>query len=366
MKKILFMTMAILAAMPVFAWTAREGRKEIRVNGDVTTHIVMPENIKLVDISTNNIIGNQCADNMVRIKPAPIDSIDRSVFHQNEFLGTVTLIGERHMAQYDIVYEHEARDANSIYNISYDQTQRYTNPDISMPEAEMSRFAWAVYGSKRRFNNIRSKAYGIKASIYNIYAIGNYFFIDFGLENKTNVEYDIEEVCVTLTDKKETKATNSQTIQITPVYTLNPVGKFKKNYRQVLVLDKLTFPDEKVINITVTEKQISGRTITLSMEYEDVLNADGFDLNKARQREVRYVAVRESKSTDANIVERSALEKENKTLKTQLQNANAEIKSLKMEVSDLNVSLQKMEVAYRGANETITEILAKDKSSRNK
>lgn len=42
-------------------------KEKIYVNSEVTTHIVMPENIKLVDISTPKIIGNQCADNMVRI-----------------------------------------------------------------------------------------------------------------------------------------------------------------------------------------------------------------------------------------------------------------------------------------------------------
>ena len=42
----------------------------ILVNEEVTTHVIMPENIKLVDISTNKIVGNQCADNIVRIKPA--------------------------------------------------------------------------------------------------------------------------------------------------------------------------------------------------------------------------------------------------------------------------------------------------------
>ena len=80
-----------------------------------------------------------------------------------------------------------------------------------------------------------------------------------------------------LTDKKETKATNSQTIELTPVYSLNPVKKFKKNYRNVLVIEKLTFPDEKVLRLEISENQISGRVITLTIEYEDILNADGFD-----------------------------------------------------------------------------------------
>lgn len=117
----------------------------------------------------------------------------------------------------------------------------------------------------------------MRAAVNNIYSIGDYFFIDYSLENKTKITYDIEELRVKLTDKKETKATNSQTIELTPVYSLNPAKKFKKQYRNVLVLPKLTFPDEKVLRLEISENQISGRVITLSIEYEDILNADGFD-----------------------------------------------------------------------------------------
>ena len=53
--------------------------------------------------------------------------------------------------------------------------------------------------------------------------------------------------------------------------------KFQKNYRNVLVLPKLTFPDEKVLRLEISENQISGRVIVLTIEYEDILNADGFD-----------------------------------------------------------------------------------------
>ena len=49
--------------------SATTPKQTILVNDEVTTHIVMPENIKMVDISTTKLIGNQCADNMVRVKP---------------------------------------------------------------------------------------------------------------------------------------------------------------------------------------------------------------------------------------------------------------------------------------------------------
>ena len=270
--KIIAATLALCAvAIPA---TAKE---KIIVNSEVTTHIVMPENIKMVDLSTTKIIGNQCADNIVRIKPfIEADSVPTS-YREGELMGTLTLIGERHLAQYDVVYTAAPSRAASIHRVPYAGLDSYINPEVSMPQSEMARYAWAVYGSGRKYNQVVSKANGMKAIVNNIYSIGDYFFIDYSLQNSTKIAYDIAEVRVKLTDKKEVKATNSQTVELSPVYSLNLARKFKKNYRNVLVLDKLTFPDEKVLRIEISENQISGRVITLTVEYDDILNADGFD-----------------------------------------------------------------------------------------
>ena len=269
----------LLCFLSLFMAAAGASANErIYVNREVTTHIVMPENIKMVDISTTKIAGNQCTDNIVRIKPScGSDSIPEAGYRDNELLGTLTLIGERHIAQYDILYTQSPQMAASIFEVPYSHTQSYINPEVTMPMAEMARYAWAVYGSGRKYNQIVSRAHGMKAVVNNIYAVGDYFFIDYSLQNKTKIAYDIEELRVKLTDKKETKATNSQTIELSPVFSLNRVRKFKKSYRNVLVLPKLTFPDEKVLRLEISENQISGRVITLTIEYEDILHADGFD-----------------------------------------------------------------------------------------
>ena len=269
----------LLCFLSLFMAAAGASANErIYVNREVTTHIVMPENIKMVDISTTKIAGNQCTDNIVRIKPScGSDSIPEAGYRDNELLGTLTLIGERHIAQYDILYTQSPQMAASIFEVPYSHTQSYINPEVTMPMAVMARYAWAVYGSGRKYNQIVSRAHGMKAVVNNIYAVGDYFFIDYSLQNKTKIAYDIEELRVKLTDKKETKATNSQTIELSPVFSLNHVRKFKKSYRNVLVLPKLTFPDEKVLRLEISENQISGRVITLTIEYEDILHADGFD-----------------------------------------------------------------------------------------
>ena len=216
---------SLMAAIAVFATalsaSAVAPKQTILINDEVTTHIVMPEDIKMVDLSTTKVIGNQCADNIVRIKPF-IESDSEgepTVYREGELLGTLTLIGERHLAQYDVVYTATPTRAASIYQVQYSGLQSYINPEVSMPKSEMARYAWAVYGSDRKFNQLVFSANGMKAIVNNIYSIGDFFFIDYSLQNKTKIAYDIEEMRVKLTDKKEVKATNSQTIELTPAYS---------------------------------------------------------------------------------------------------------------------------------------------------
>ncbi|WOZ83151.1 DUF4138 domain-containing protein (plasmid) [Segatella hominis] len=45
----------------------------------------------------------------------------------------------------------------------------------------------------------------------------------------------------------------------------------------VLRIIKMTFPNDKVLSISLSEKQISGRNISINLDYEDLLAADSFD-----------------------------------------------------------------------------------------
>jgi conjugative transposon TraN protein len=111
----------------------------------------------------------------------------------------------------------------------------------------------------------------------NIYAIGEYFFLDFSVDNKTNIRFDIDELRVKLADKKVQKATNNQIIELPLALVLDHSKSFLHGYRNVVVIKKMTFPNDKVVTIELSEKQISGRTISISVDYEDVLSADAFD-----------------------------------------------------------------------------------------
>lgn len=84
----------------------------------------------------------------------------------------------------------------------------------------------------------------------NIYSVGDYFFIDFSIDNKTNIRFDIDEIRVKLADKKVSKATNAQIVELTPSLTLEQSKSFKHGYRNVIVVKKMTFPNGKVLRLS--------------------------------------------------------------------------------------------------------------------
>ena len=175
------------------------------------------------------------------------------------------------------------------------------------------------------------------AEVYNIYSVGNYFFIDFCLKNQTKVPYDISEMRLTLSDKKETKSTNFQTIELTPSFVLNKAKSFKKGFRQVIVLEKLTFPNDKILNIEIAENQISGRVISLSIRYEDILNADCFDMEKVED-------VKDMNTTPSfdPVLSRNydTLAKENSALKEELTKTKAELKAIRSKLETFTQSVK--------------------------
>ena len=58
-------------------------------------------------------------------------------------------------------------------------------------------------------NNVKTKAHKMVMRLNNIYSSGDYFFLDFSVENKTDIPFDIDQIRLKLSDKKTTKATNS-------------------------------------------------------------------------------------------------------------------------------------------------------------
>ena len=249
------------------AQTTYEEMEQLTVNEQITTVITASEPVRFVDISTDKVAGDQPLDNIIRLKPKEAGHED------GEVLAVVT---ERYRTQYALVYTTRLKEAVTDKEILLQERNAYNNPAVAMSTADMTRHARRIWNSPAKIRNVATKAHRMVMRLNNIYSVGDYFFIDFSVENKTNIRFDIDEIRMKLTDKKLAKATNAQTIELTPALVLEPGKTFRHGYRNVVVVKKLTFPNGKLLTIEMTEKQISGRNISLSIDYEDVLAADSF------------------------------------------------------------------------------------------
>jgi conjugative transposon TraN protein len=245
----------------------------IYVSPDMDVHILSPESIQYADISSHSIAGDLPVKNMLRIKILP-DSLKRFVSEGQKF-GVVTVVGESFIAQYQLLYTRTTDTClRSEVNILPGETRALDYPGIRLTQAEMKAHALAVLDKKTEKRERHASAYGLSAELNHIYTVGDEVFLDISYTNKTHLPYAPDELRFKIEDKKINKATNVQSVDIKPEWQLYPLADFKRQFHNIYVFKKMTFPDNKVLNVELSEKQVSGRTITLQIRYSDLLHAD--------------------------------------------------------------------------------------------
>ena len=239
--------------------------KIIRINKNVSTHFVLMEDMQYVDISSNDIVGDNPVPKIVRIKPL-----------EDGASGVITIVTQKYLMQYMLLYDADMNNVVSRYTIPYSDVRSFLHNEQKMTPSQLYEYAQRMFISDKKFFDLSETSKKMRITINNIYTIDNYFFIDLTLYNKTAIKYDIDEIRFKIEDKRQLKSTNFQSIEIFPEIQLSDKKSFIKSFRNIYVFEKFTFPEDKVINIEVSEKQISGRAIGIQINYTDILKADQF------------------------------------------------------------------------------------------
>jgi conjugative transposon TraN protein len=274
MKRIFIFLAGLLAGLHSYAQLTpiAEGVKKnalpiVYLPENVSVQFISPEPIQYVDISAKSVIGDLPLKNVLRIRLK--DSVNLAD-------AVVTIAGEKFIMQYHVIRADSitARDTRTEIAIDPADTRPLDISGIGFSQNQLRQLALNLFCRRPGKGIEKTKAFDLKAELYHIYTAGDYVFIDLGYLNKTNLAYDIADLRFHIDDKKITKATNVQSVELKPEFILFTNPLFQKTYRNIIVLKKLTFPGNKVLHIELSEKQISGRVITLNITYQDVLDAD--------------------------------------------------------------------------------------------
>ncbi len=288
--KLIIYTLLLLFAINVNAQTATKEQiiselPEIEITEGINLHIISPEPIQYVDLSTEKLTGDLPTTNIARIKITNNQNsyekekkVKAIGFLDRDKIGIITVVGQSFIAQYKAVY----RNSESLNTVTNIQIQ----PEVMQPiefdkmifsNLELRKFAMDIIQKKSENNPIRQeKNFNLSFQLNNVYVISDYIFLDMTFKNNSNLSYDIEALKFSIEDKKIHKATNNQSIEMTPLFQMNYQKHFKKNFRNIYVFKKFTYPNSKVMMIRLIEEQLSGRTIEMKVNYSDILKADTF------------------------------------------------------------------------------------------
>lgn len=278
MKKVFTIIYLLLGLIPwAMAQSPNKGNPrplpQILLTADHTLHLTSPEPITYVDISTDQIIGDLPLKNLLRIKLRA----DSGGTAAPTGPATLTIVGESFIAQYLILPKGASLlDGPSHVDIQPEDMTPIDVSGVEMTTPDIRRHALSIIGRPEKKVKRKQKAYGVELRLNGIYTSGELIFIDIGFRNHTNLQYTIDQLRFKIEDKKINKATNVQSVEVRPTWQLNDVLTFKRRHRNVLVFKKVSYPSNKVLKVELTEKQISGRTVTLELKYGDLLRADSF------------------------------------------------------------------------------------------
>lgn len=258
---------------------------EIEITEGINLHIISPEPIQYVDLSTEKLTGDLPSTNIARIKITDHPDSDEkgkinipSVFVNGNTIGIITVVAQSFIAQYKVVHRNQD-NLNTITNIHIqpEAMQPVEFDKMVFSDLELRKFAMDIIQKKSEKNPIREeKNLKLSFQLNNVYVMSAYIFLDMTIKNNSNLNYDIEDLKFSLEDKKIHKATNNQSVDLTPILELNPQKHFRKNFRNIYVFKKFTYPNSKVMMIRLIEEQLSGRTIEMKVNYSEILKADTF------------------------------------------------------------------------------------------
>ncbi len=258
---------------------------EIEITYGINLHIISPEPIQYVDLSTEKLTGDLPTVNIARIKITghPDDEGKeepdiKSVILNGDKIGVITVVAQSFIAQYKAVYRNQD-NLNIITNIHIqpEAMQPIEFDKMAFSNLELRKFATDIIQKKSEKSPIReAKNLKLSFQLNNVFVLSDYIFLDLTIKNKSNLSYDIEDLKFSLEDKKIYKATNNQSVEMNPVFQLIPQKHFRKSFRNIYVFKKFTYPNSKVMMIRLIEEQLSGRTIEMKVNYSDILKADTF------------------------------------------------------------------------------------------
>ena len=247
---------------------------KLEVTYNKTTHLVFPSAIASIDRGSRDIIVEKAAgvENILRVKA------DAKIFEETN-LSVITNDGK--LYSFLVSYNNNPPYLNvNISNIgSINMTSSLLTEDETISPSVMNEQGLKDYAQKTASikSNIRSvydESSKMSLALTGFYVKDNTMFCRLSIENYSSINYDIDQFRFYIRDKKQSKRTASQEIEIHPLYIFGDTSGIKGESKETLVIavPKFTIPDGKYMAIEIMERN-GGRHLALKVKNRHVVSA---------------------------------------------------------------------------------------------
>ena len=259
---VVLMVAVAVTAQPVQTKVSLKDTKRIEVNYNKTTNMIFPAAIASVDRGSQDVLVQkaQGADNILRVKA------DVKNFEETN-MSVITADGK--LYSFIVIYADQPRELN----VSIDGGAA---SDVSKEQSSTNVKHYAELAGTKR-GNVRSvddQSSKVLMELKGFFVKDEVMFCKLKLANKSRIDYDIEQFHLYIRDKKKSKRTASQEIEIVPITVSGDTGTLSsKNTRTIVVaVPKFTIPDKKYLAIEVMERN-GGRHLFLRAKNRHVMKA---------------------------------------------------------------------------------------------
>lgn len=123
-------------------------------------------------------------------------------------------------------------------------------------QKKIEQCALAAYSKKKKISGLRKSKYQIRLEVNGIFIQQDVLYLRVVFENKSKINYDIDQLRFFIRDKRKSKRTASQEIELEPLYATSSssVIPYKSEIIKVYALEKFTIPENKYLTIQMIEK----------------------------------------------------------------------------------------------------------------
>lgn len=233
-----------------------------------TTNLVFPYSIRSVDRGSDGVIVQQAegAGNVLQLKAA-----DENFEETN----LTVITGDGALHSFLLRYTENPVDLNlRVAELAVPPT---TVALVKDNEADLRDRSRAIAVRKKTGSFPGDGRYEMGMRLLGVYIAEGTLFFQIELRNDSGIGYDVDQFRLYIRDRRKSKRTASQELEVTPLYIEGNVRKVPGFSRQniVVAVEKFTIPDKKYLRVELMERN-GGRNLSFTLGNRHLVRAAGF------------------------------------------------------------------------------------------